>query len=181
MRVVEEALDGVVLLEPTVFGDDRGSFYEAWNQRTFADLTGYQGPFVQDNHSTSAQGVLRGIHYQLPNPQGKLVRCIAGEIWDVAVDLRRSSPTFREWRGWTLSVDNRRQLWIPEGFGHGFVTISDEAQVLYKATAFYDPDGDRSIGWDDPDLGIDWPLDTDPILSEKDERAPTLRESTVFD
>lgn len=181
MQVVQEALNGVFLLEPTVFEDERGSFYESYNARTFAELTGFAGEFVQDNHSTSARNVLRGIHYQLPNPQGKLVRCIEGAVWDVAVDLRRSSPTFRRWHGFELSEENRRQLWIPTGFGHGFLALSPNTQVLYRTTAFWEPTSDRSIRWDDPDLAIEWPIETDPILSEKDAMAPRSAESVLFD
>lgn len=179
MRVLDEALDGVYLLEPTVFDDERGSFYESYNKSTFADLTGFDGEFVQDNHSTSVRGVLRGIHYQLPNPQGKLVRCIEGRVWDVAVDLRRSSRTFKKWWGHELSAENRCQLWIPVGFGHGFVVLSERAQVLYRTTEFWDANADRAIRWNDPELSIDWPT-ANPILSSKDLEAPLLDDSNVF-
>lgn len=181
MKKIDQVLDRVILMEPTVFGDDRGSFYESYNQRRFEELTGFGGYFVQDNHSTSVQGVLRGIHYQLPNPQGKLVRCVEGKIWDVAVDLRQSSPTFRQWKGYQLTADNRHQLWIPEGFGHGFLVLSERAQVLYRATELWNAENDRAIRWDDPDLDVDWPLDGTPILSEKDSTSPPLREALLFD
>ena len=181
VRIIEEALNGLALLEPTVFSDERGVFYESYNRAVFEELTGFTGYFVQDNHSTSVEGVLRGIHYQLPKPQGKLVRCVAGEIWDVAVDLRRSSPTFKEWRGYRLDADNMRQMWIPIGFGHGFVVLSATAQVLYKTTELWDAQCDRAIAWDDADLAIDWPIDERPLVSEKDASAPTLDEVPLFD
>lgn len=181
MRVIDEKLNGVVLLEPTVFSDERGSFFESYNRTVFEELTGFSGDFVQDNHSTSIEGVLRGIHYQLPRPQGKLVRCIAGEIWDVAVDLRQSSPTFKEWIGYRLDADNRRQMWIPVGFGHGFVVLSGTAQVLYQTTEQWDAKCDRSIAWDDSDLAIDWPIAGRPLMSDKDASAPTLDEVPLFD
>lgn len=181
MKVVDESFDGVTLLEPTVFRDDRGSFYESFNKETFAELTGYDGEFVQDNHSTSVKGVLRGIHYQLPKPQGKLVRCVEGEIWDVVVDLRRSSSTFLHWKGCRLSADNLHQLWVPVGFGHGFVVLSEVAQVLYRATELWDAECDRSIRWDDPDIGIQWPVDFLPIVSDRDSAAPHLVDAPLFD
>ena len=169
------------LLKPTVFEDARGSFYESYNKLTFADLTGFDGEFVQDNHSTSVRGVLRGIHYQLPKPQAKLVRCVEGKVWDVAVDLRASSPTFTQSRGYELSAENRHQLWIPVGFGHGFLAMSATAQVLYRTTQLWDPKCDRSIRWDDPDLNIAWPGDVSPILSDKDANAPLLSDAQVFE
>ena len=179
----ELGLPGVLVIEPTVFGDDRGFFMESWNRRSFAEETGLDVSFVQDNHSRSVGGVLRGIHYQLaPCAQGKLVRVAAGSVWDVAVDLRRSSPAFGRWVGVELSAANHKQLWIPPGFGHGFLVLGESADVLYKATAHYAPDYDRSLRWDDPRLGIDWPLDgVAPILSGKDAGAPLLDDADVFD
>jgi len=181
VKALDKTLNGVVLLEPTVYTDDRGEFYESYNRKTFEEVTGFEGEFLQDNHSTSVKGVLRGIHYQLPRPQGKLVRCIDGEIWDVAVDLRRSSPTFREWKGYHLSAENRHQLWIPVGFGHGFVALSEITQVLYRTTELWDPECDRSIRWDDPDLDIAWPLESPPTLSAKDTSAPGTNDALLFD
>lgn len=178
----ETVLPDVVVVQPTVFGDDRGFFFESWNARTHAQVVGPDTTFVQDNHSRSARGVLRGLHYQLPpSAQGKLVRCGRGAVWDVAVDIRRDSPTFGRWVGEELTEDNHRQLWIPPGFAHGFVALTDTADLLYKATAFYDPQADRSIAWDDPDIGIDWPLDEPPTLSDKDARAPRLADADVFE
>jgi dTDP-4-dehydrorhamnose 3,5-epimerase len=181
MHCVETDLEGVLLLEPRVFRDDRGFFFESWNQATFDEAVGENVTFVQDNHSKSAQGVVRGVHYQHPEPQAKLVRVIAGAVWDVAVDLRRSSRTFRQWVGVELSAENNRQLWIPEGFGHGFLTLTEGAEVLYKATAFYRGEHDRAIAWNDPQLGIDWPMDVPPVLSAKDEAAPGLEEAVLFE
>ena len=181
LRVVDEVLNGVVLLEPTVFGDDRGSFYESFNKRVFAELTQFDGEFVQDNHSTSMRYVLRGLHYQSPFPQGKLVRVVEGEVWDVAVDLRQSSPTFRSWAGFYLSSENRFQLWVPPGFGHGFLVTSDRAQFLYKTTEVWHQEGDRSIRWDDPEIAIGWPLEADPVLSAKDSSAPYMTDAVLFD
>lgn len=167
MQVKETPLAGVLLVEPQVFGDARGFFYESFNQRKWREATGLETRFVQDNHSRSGRGVLRGLHYQLPQTQGKLVRCVAGEVFDVAVDLRRSSPTFGRWFGVRLSAENKRQLWIPEGFAHGFAVLSESAEFLYKATDYYAPEHERCIRWDDPDLAIDWPLG-DPLVSPKD-------------
>lgn len=181
MNVEQTALPGVLVLEPRVFGDDRGFFFESWNDRTFTDAVGAQVTFVQDNHSRSATGVVRGLHYQLPpSAQGKLVRCGRGAVWDVAVDIRTGSATFGQWVAAELSADNHRQLWIPPGFAHGFVALTDTADLLYKASGFYDPDTDRSIAWDDPDIGIDWPLQGAPILSDKDAAAPRLADAEVF-
>jgi dTDP-4-dehydrorhamnose 3,5-epimerase len=173
-------LNAVKILEPRVFGDERGFFLESYNARSFAGL-GIAEPFVQDNHSRSRHGVLRGIHYQVVRPQGKLVRCVRGEIFDVAVDLRRSSDQFGQWTGVRLSEENRRMLWIPAGFGHGFVVLSDSADVLYKATDYYAPEGERSILWNDPEIGIDWPLPGEPVLSGKDAAGKRLREADVFE
>lgn len=180
--VVPTNLAGLLVLEPRVFGDDRGFFFESWNQRDFDEAVGDPVAFVQDNHSRSGVGVLRGLHYQVPpHPQGKLVRCGAGAVWDVAVDIRRSSSTFGQWFGIELSAENKRQLWIPAGFAHGFVALTDGAELLYKASEFYAPDCDRSIAWDDPDIAVDWPLDRAPILSDKDRDAPSLSAADVFE
>ena len=179
------AIDGVFVLEPRVFGDARGFFFESFNARDFAAATGVDTPFVQDNHSRSAQGVLRGLHYQLePEPQGKLVRCPVGVIFDVAVDLRRSSATFGEWVGAELSADNQQQLWVPVGFGHGFLTLSENAEVLYKASGFWNKGCERSLRWDDPTVAIAWPLEAlhgvEPLLAAKDGAAPNLAEALAF-
>lgn len=182
MRVVETDLPGVLLLEPKVFGDVRGFFLESWNARVLAEDAGIDAVFVQDNHSRSARGVLRGIHYQLQQPQGKLVRVAVGEVLDVAVDLRRTSPTFGRWTSAVLSEHNYRQMWIPPGFGHGFVVRSDSADFLYKATDYYAPQHERCIAWDDPDLAIDWQLgQMQPILSHKDRKGQTLAAARTFD
>lgn len=181
MNILETQLRGVLIIEPAVFGDDRGFFYEAWNARRFNDAVGRDVTFVQDNHSRSTAGVVRGLHYQQPDPQGKLVRCSLGTVWDVAVDLRQSSPTFTQWFGVELSEDNKRQLWIPEGFGHGFVALSETADLLYKATAFYDGEADRALQWDDPQIGVEWPVEGTPTLSAKDATAPGLADAVLYD
>ncbi|ACO77810.1 dTDP-4-dehydrorhamnose 3,5-epimerase [Azotobacter vinelandii CA] len=174
-------ISGLVLFEPKVFGDDRGFFFESYNQRHFEDAVGRAVNFVQDNHSRSAQGVLRGLHYQLPpHAQGKLVRVVQGEVFDVAVDIRKSSPTFGQWVGVLLSAENKRQFWIPEGFAHGFVTLSETAEFLYKTTDYYAPDSERSILWNDPALAIDWRGIEAPLLSGKDQKAPLLANAEVF-
>jgi dTDP-4-dehydrorhamnose 3,5-epimerase len=172
----------VLVLEPRVFGDARGSFFESYSDRAFTEATGLERRFVQDNHSTSVQGVLRGLHYQLVRPQGKLLRVVRGEIFDVAVDLRRDSPTFKQWVGTTLSAEDRRQIWIPEGFGHGFLVTSPEAEVLYKTTEVWMPEHDRSLRWDEPALGIDWPLKgaSLPTLAARDATAPGLDAAELF-
>ena len=179
-----------LLLTPRVFGDDRGFFFESWNQRSFAAALGLpveQAPaFVQDNHSSSSRGVLRGLHYQLPpHPQGKLVRCIVGDIFDVVVDIRRSSPTFGQWVGAVVSAENQQQLWVPEGFAHGFLTLSVQAEVLYKTTDFWDQECERAIRWDDPQVAIAWPMDSlggiEPLLAEKDAAAPWLADAQAAD
>lgn len=176
-------LAGLRLVDPRVFADERGFFYESFNQRAFDEIVGGHVEFVQDNHSRSVRGVLRGLHYQLPPAaQGKLVRATRGAIFDVAVDIRRSSPTFGNWVGYELTEDNFLQLWIPEGFAHGFLTLTEVAEVQYKTTAYYAPDLDRSVRWDDPATGIEWPLaGTTPIVSAKDAAAPSLTEAEVFD
>jgi len=179
MQVIDTALPEVLLLAPKVFGDARGFFMESWNRQTFANL-GLDVDFVQDNHSRSARGVLRGLHYQLQQPQGKLVRVTQGAVFDVAVDLRRSSPTFGCWTGHELSEDNHHMLWIPPGFGHGFVVLSERADFLYKATDFYAPQFERCVRWDDPAIGIDWHFSGLPTLSGKDQAAPLLKEAEVF-
>lgn len=176
MNIIETTLPGVLLLEPKVFGDARGFFLESWNRETFAEL-GLDLDFVQDNHSRSAKGVLRGLHYQLNDPQGKLVRVVSGAVFDVAVDLRKSSPHFGQWVGYELSADNHRMLWIPPGFGHGFLVLSDTADFLYKTTAYYAPQWDRGIRWDDPDIGVQWPLEGAPTLSAKDQAQPLLKDA----
>jgi dTDP-4-dehydrorhamnose 3,5-epimerase len=180
--IEQTALAPLLVLTPRVFGDERGFFTESYNKRAFAEAVGSDVEFVQDNHSRSTLGVLRGLHYQLPpNAQGKLVRVASGAIFDVAVDMRRSSPTFGRWAGVELSAENHRQLWIPEGFAHGFLTLSDSADVLYKTTSYYSPADEGSLVWNDPDVGIDWPLTTEPLLSHKDREAPRLAEAASFD
>ena len=179
--VTPTALTEVLILEPQVFGDARGFFFESFNQRDFAEKTGVQLPFVQDNHSKSAQGVLRGLHYQIQNHQGKLVRVVQGRVFDVAVDLRRSSPTFGQWVGVHLSSDNHRQLWVPPGFAHGFVVLSESAEFLYKTTDYWYPEHERSLLWSDPEVGIDWPIDFVPQLAFKDTAAKRLQEAELYD
>lgn len=180
MNVIETALPGVLILEPKVFGDERGFFYESFNAKAFEDATGLSRQFVQDNHSRSQKGVLRGLHYQLESTQGKLVRVTAGEVLDVAVDVRRSSENFGQWVSVRLSAQNRRQMWVPEGFAHGFVVLSDFAEFLYKTTDYYNPAAERCIRWDDPTLAIDWQLDEAPQLSAKDQLGKTLQEIDLF-
>ncbi|MEW5769034.1 MAG: dTDP-4-dehydrorhamnose 3,5-epimerase [Pseudomonadota bacterium] len=179
MNVIQTDLPDVLLLEPRVFGDARGFFLESWNRKTFADL-GLDLDFVQDNHSRSSRGVLRGIHYQLNAPQGKLVRVVSGAVFDVAVDLRRASPHFGKWVGFELSAENHRMLWIPPGFGHAFQVLSETADFLYKTTAYYAPEWDRGVRWDDPQIGVQWPLDAPPQLSAKDQAQPLLRDAEVY-
>ena len=179
MNVVPTAIPEVRVIEPKVFGDARGFFLESWNARAFA-TAGIRAEFVQDNHSRSARHVLRGLHYQIQQAQGKLVRVIAGEIFDVAVDLRRSSPTFGRWVGVALSAENKRMAWVPAGFGHGFLVVSEFAEVLYKTTDYYAPEHERSIAWNDPDLAIAWPLAGAPVLSAKDAAGARLRDAEVF-
>ena len=179
MNIIETSLPGVLLLEPKIFGDARGFFLESWNRKTFAER-GLDLDFVQDNHSRSARGVLRGLHYQLNEPQGKLVRVVSGAVFDVAVDVRRSSPHFGRWAGYELSADNARMLWIPPGFAHGFLVLSETADFLYKTTAYYAPQWDRGIRWDDPQIGVAWPLDGAPTLSAKDVVQPLLQDAEVY-
>jgi dTDP-4-dehydrorhamnose 3,5-epimerase len=179
MKSSPTSLAGVVLLEPRVFADDRGFFLESYNERVFADL-GIRGRFVQDNHSFSKQNVVRGLHYQAPRPQGKLIRTVTGEIFDVAVDLRRGSPTFGRWHGEILSAENKRMLWIPAGFAHGFCVLSEDAQVLYKATDFYRPESERTVIWDDARLGIAWRLKGKAIISAKDQLGVAFEDAETF-
>jgi dTDP-4-dehydrorhamnose 3,5-epimerase len=178
--VTPTAIPDVLVLEPRVFGDARGFFYESFNQRDFAQATGLDVTFVQDNHSKSAQGVLRGLHYQVEHAQGKLVRVVQGEVLDVAVDLRRSSPTFGRWVGERLSADNKKQMWVPPGFAHGFVVLSETAEFLYKTTDYWYPEHERSLLWNDPALGIDWQLAGAPLLAAKDATAPVLAQTEVY-
>lgn len=181
MTVEPLAIPDILLLEPEVHDDLRGHFFEAWNESTFADVAGNVLPFVQDNQSRSRRGVVRGLHYQLPDPQGKLVRVVTGKAFAVAVDIRRSSDSFGQWVSSAISADNRRQLWIPPGFAHGFLALDGPTDVVYKVTAFYAPGHARAIRWDDPDIGISWPLgDTAALLSETDRVAPLLRDAEVF-
>lgn len=175
MNVIKTDIPDVLIFEPKVFGDDRGFFFESFSQKVFEEAVGRKVEFVQDNHSKSCKGVLRGLHYQLePYAQGKLVRCVAGEVFDVAVDIRKSSPTFGKWVGVNLSAENKRQLWIPEGFAHGFLVISDMAEFVYKTTNYYHPESDRGLLWNDETLSINWPIEEYPILSEKDKNAKKI-------
>lgn len=181
MNVIPTEIPDVLIVEPQVFGDSRGFFYESYNQRTFADKTGLESSFVQDNHSRSVQGVLRGLHYQIQQAQGKLVRVISGTIFDVAVDLRKDSPYLGQWVSCLLSAENRRQLWVPVGFAHGFLVVSENAEVLYKTTDYYAPQHERCILWDDPDLAIAWPLSGEaPTLSAKDSAGKLFKDADLF-
>jgi dTDP-4-dehydrorhamnose 3,5-epimerase len=180
MKVAATAIPGLLLLEPAVHEDARGFFFESFNQKRFNDATGLSVRFLQDNHSYSSRHVLRGLHYQLRRPQGKLVRVVAGKVFDVAVDLRRSSPTFGKYFSNVLSAANKKQLWIPEGFAHGFLVLSDGAEVLYKATDYYAPKDERCLIWNDPAIGIDWPKDGEPIVSAKDQSGLPFSEAEVF-
>ena len=181
MQVVQTAIPDVLILEPKVFGDDRGFFFESFNQQTFQNLTGVKAHFVQDNHSKSAANVLRGLHYQIEQAQGKLVRVTAGEVFDVAVDIRRQSATFGKWVGVHLSAENKRQMWIPPGFAHGFVVLKDNTEFLYKTTDYYAPQYERCIRWDDPAIGIEWPITKLPILSGKDQQGLAFSQAEVFE
>lgn len=182
MIVTPTRLPEVLLLQPKVFGDARGFFLESWNAQTFAQATGVQANFVQDNHSRSARHVLRGIHYQLPKPQGKLVRVTHGVVWDVAVDLRRASPRFGQWVGVELNAEQHQQLWVPPGFGHGFVVLSESADFLYKTTEYWYPEHERSLAWNDPQLAIAWPMNEQaPLLAAKDAQAPHLKDALVYE
>jgi len=181
MQIIQTDIADLLILQPKVFGDERGFFMESFNRRTWLEHTGLEFDFVQDNHSRSGRGVLRGLHYQIKQPQGKLVRVVSGEVFDVAVDVRRSSPTFGRWTGVMLSAENRLQFWIPPGFAHGFMVVSEEADFLYKATDYYAPEFERTIIWNDPELGIVWPEGIIPELSEKDAAAPLFSEAEVYD
>jgi dTDP-4-dehydrorhamnose 3,5-epimerase len=181
MKFTPLAIPDVMVLEPQVFSDDRGFFYESFNHRQFEDAVGKSVQFVQDNHSRSAKNVLRGLHYQIAQPQGKLVRVVQGEVFDVAVDIRKNSPTFGKWVGEVLSADNKKQLWVPEGFAHGFVTLSDTAEFLYKTTNYYAPAHERCIKWNDPTVGIAWNIDAVPLVSTKDQLGSELLTAQVFD
>lgn len=180
MKITPAAIPDVLIIEPNVFGDQRGFFFESFNQQAFNQATGLSVNFVQDNHSRSAQGVLRGLHYQIQQPQGKLVRVVSGEVLDVAVDIRQSSPTFGQWVSALLTGENHRQLWVPPGFAHGFVVLSATADFLYKTTDYYAPQFERCILWNDPAIGIDWQLQTEPQLSAKDKSGVPLAQATVF-
>ncbi|HSN42395.1 MAG TPA: dTDP-4-dehydrorhamnose 3,5-epimerase [Burkholderiales bacterium] len=180
MNVIPASIPEVLILEPKVFGDERGFFYESYNEREFTEKTGLAIHFVQDNHSRSAKNVLRGLHYQIQQPQGKLVRVISGEVYDIAVDIRRSSPSFGKWTATVLSDKNRHMLWVPAGFAHGFLVVSDYAEFLYKTTDYWAPSFERSIAWNDPDLNIPWPLQGAPLLSAKDRQGTPLVKAEVF-
>ncbi len=180
MKIISTTIPDVLILEPRVFGDDRGFFFESFNERTWQVLTGLDVRFVQHNHSRSAKNVLRGLHYQIQQPQGKLVRVIAGEVFDVAVDIRRSSPTFGEWFGATLSADNKRQMWVPAGFAHGFCVTSAYAEFLYLTTDYWAPEHERCIAWDDPDLDISWPIGDPPLVSGKDREGSRFKDADLF-
>ena len=180
MKVTPTSIPSVLIIEPRVFGDTRGFFFESFNQRAFNLATGLDVNFVQDNHSRSSKGVLRGLHYQIQQPQGKLVRVVHGSVFDVTVDLRKSSPTFGQWVGVELTEDNNRQLWIPPGFAHGFYVLSDSADFLYKTTDYYAPEFECSLIWNDPTIGIEWPLNTQPIISAKDAQGKKLADAEVF-
>lgn len=180
MKITATAIPDVLLMEPTVYGDERGFFFESYNEKTWKEMTGLHTRFVQDNHSRSVAGVLRGIHYQIRQPQGKMVRVVSGEVFDVAVDLRRSSPTFGQWVGERLSAQNKKCLWIPEGFGHGFLVLSDVAEFLYRTTDFWAPEHERCIIWNDPEINIQWPMSGQPILSEKDAQGLLLSKAELY-
>ena len=181
MKVITTGIPDLLIIEPKVFGDERGFFFESFNNKIFKELTGVTDEFVQDNHSKSTKGVLRGLHYQIKQPQGKLVRVVRGEVFDVAVDLRKSSETFGQWQGVHLSAENKRQFWVPKGFAHGFVVISDEAEFLYKTTDYYAPEYERCLKWNDADLAIDWHYEKEPMVSEKDARGIAFKQADVFE
>ena len=180
MNVTPTRIHDVLLIEPKVFGDERGFFFESYNKRVFEEATGISTDFVQDNHSRSSKGVLRGLHYQIKQPQGKLVRVVSGEVYDVALDLRKSSATFGQWVGVLLSAENKKQLWIPEGFAHGFVVLSEAAEFLYKTTDYYAPEYERCIRWNDSELSIDWKLQSEPLVSKKDAEAVVFKNAEYF-
>ena len=180
MQIIPTTIADVLIIEPKVFGDERGFFFESFNERTWRDLTGVDLHFVQHNHSRSAGGVLRGLHYQIRQPQGKLVRVVVGEVFDVAVDIRRSSPSFGQWVGAMLSAENKRQMWVPPGFAHGFCVTSSVAEFLYQTTDYYAPEHERCIAWNDPDLAIEWPLATEPNVSAKDRDGRSFKDADMF-
>ena len=181
MNVIKTPIEGLLILEPKVFGDERGFFFESFNASQFREASGLEADFVQDNHSRSSRGILRGLHYQLPpKAQGKLVRVVVGEVFDVAVDIRKNSPTFGQWYGLLLSAENKRQFWIPPGFAHGFLTLSEHAEFLYKTTDYYSPEHEGSVRWDDPELAIDWPFDGIPQLSAKDQQNKNFVDAAIF-
>ena len=180
MNIIKTKIPDILIIEPKVFGDDRGFFFESFNAKKFTESTGIETQFVQDNHSRSGKNVLRGLHYQIQQAQGKLVRVVAGKVLDVAVDIRKSSPSFGQWVSCLLSAENKRQFWVPPGFAHGFLVLSDTADFLYKTTDYYAPEYERSILWNDPELNINWQLSGEPILSAKDKSAPTLKEAELF-
>ncbi len=181
MKAIQTEIPEVFIIEPAVFGDARGFFFESYNEKKFREITGVEANFVQDNHTRSGSNVVRGLHYQITNPQGKLVRVISGEIYDVVVDIRKNSPTFGKWVGATLSAENRRMLWVPPKFAHGFMVTADHAEVLYKTTDYWMPEHERAIRWDDAEIGINWPLSIEPVLSKKDAEAKTFREADFFE
>lgn len=180
MQIITTTIPDILILEPKVFGDERGFFFESFNERIWRDLTGVNLSFVQHNHSRSAGGVLRGLHYQIQQPQGKLVRVVVGEVFDVAVDLRHSSPSFGQWFGTLLSAENKRQMWVPPGFAHGFCVTSDVAEFLYQTTEYYAPEHERCIAWNDPDLNITWPLTAEPNVSAKDRQGLAFKDADLF-
>lgn len=181
MKAISTNLPEVMIIEPKVFGDERGFFFESFNAKKFAELTGVDAEFVQDNHSLSVKNILRGLHYQIKQAQGKLVRVVTGEVFDVAVDIRKSSPRFGQWTGVVLSAENQRQLWIPPGFAHGFVVLSDKAEFLYKTTDYWAPEYERSLQWNDPAIGIEWPIQGEPVMSAKDQQGKLLADAEVFE
>lgn len=181
MKAIPTNLPEVMIIEPKVFGDERGFFFESFNAKKFTELTGVDVEFVQDNHSLSAKNILRGLHYQIKQAQGKLVRVVTGEVFDVAVDIRKSSPRFGQWTGVVLSAENQRQLWIPPGFAHGFVVLSDKAEFLYKTTDYWAPEYERSLQWNDPAIGIEWPIQGEPVMSAKDQQGKLLADAEVFE
>lgn len=181
MQVTKLSIPDVVLFEPRVFGDERGFFFESFNSRVFEQATGLKRDFVQDNHSRSMKNVLRGLHYQIQHPQGKLVRVSAGEVFDVAVDIRKGSPTFGKWVGEVLSAENKRMMWVPEGFAHGFLVLSDVAEFLYKTTDYWYPEHERCLIWNDPDIAIEWPMDGNPVLAKKDVEGLILKQAECFE
>ena len=181
MKLITTDIPDVLIIQPNIFEDCRGFFFESYNEKTFKTLTGVTATFVQDNHSRSKRNVLRGLHYQIQQPQGKLVRVVLGEAFDVAVDIRRSSSTFGQWVGVRLSAENKRQFWVPGGFAHGFLVLSETAEILYKTTDYYAPEQERCIRWDDPDLNIHWPATVDPMLSDKDRQGASFKDAEVFE